>query len=107
MSTFSIQDDQKKIPQGANIETTENISSSSISSSFDPNEPDKGLKRTLKSRHLTVIKNHAQLAYAAALYITRPANPFIFIAIIDDFDRWRCWSRCIYIIIGFILRRLI
>ena len=99
MSTFSIYEDQKKIPQGANVETTENVSSSSISSFLDPNEPDKGLKRTLKSRHLTVIKNYAQLAYTAALYFTQPANPIIFIVIIDDFDRWCCWSRYIYIYI--------
>lgn len=51
--------DQKKIPQGASVEITENIESSlsntsQISlSSINPND-DQGLKRTLKTRHLAV-----------------------------------------------------
>ncbi|CAO0797783.1 unnamed protein product [Mucor circinelloides] len=52
MSTLSLQEDQKK---GATIETTETVSCSISTTSIDPNEPDKGLKRTLKSRHLTMI----------------------------------------------------
>ncbi|CEP13657.1 hypothetical protein [Parasitella parasitica] len=56
MSAFSLREDQKK---GATVETTENVSSSaslsSTASIIDPNETDKGLKRTLKSRHLTMI----------------------------------------------------
>lgn len=51
MSMLSLQEDQKKV---ATIETTETVSSSISTTSIDPNEPDKGLKRTLKSRHLTV-----------------------------------------------------
>ncbi|KAL7329583.1 hypothetical protein PS15p_204655 [Mucor circinelloides] len=52
MSMLSLQEDQKKV---ATIETTETVSSSISTTSIDPNEPDKGLKRTLKSRHLTMI----------------------------------------------------
>ncbi|KAK4518339.1 uncharacterized protein ATC70_001692 [Mucor velutinosus] len=52
MTALSLHEDQKK---GATVETTETVSSSISSTSLDPNEPDKGLKRTLKSRHLTMI----------------------------------------------------
>lgn len=51
MSALSLHEDHKK---GATVETTETVSSSISSTSLDPNEPEKGLKRTLKSRHLTV-----------------------------------------------------
>ncbi|CAO3641866.1 unnamed protein product [Mucor fragilis] len=52
MSALPLHKDHKN---GATVETTETVSSSISSTSLDPNEPEKGLKRTLKSRHLTMI----------------------------------------------------
>jgi amino acid permease len=64
----------KQSKQVEHVEITDSVTS------LDPNEPDKGLKRTLKSRHLAVRITDAILVGLCSSLI---------FAFIDDIN-WRC-----------------
>jgi hypothetical protein len=65
-SSSSFSENHLAVKQSKQVEHVEIIDSVSSNNSLDPNEPDKGLKCTLKSRHLAVRitkkKNHINYA---------------------------------------------